>query len=420
MSRYQRKSDSQTRIFALSSLLLTTSLFATNQAKIQELQALATEQSEEISELHERIEAVKDLRSQAKKTLSLIAYDQSQEINALTPPCPTPPLSCCQENMECIFTYYAPLEESTFFAGAEYLLWKNIQDNTDYVVQNQFFYGTSSGALGDFVVGEFDWQSGVRVNAGYRFCPNYWEVEGIYTFFKNSGSRTIGGSLDQAGYILVPTESQSVNGRIDRANANLGLTYNGLDVLLAKRFLLNNDIILKPFFGVTALWIKEKFQYFYHSNYPTTSQVDIGSKFTYHYQAAGIKNGFSSDWLIGKGFSGFAELSFAGLVGSYEAKGQMKQYHAPSSDITYTLRDYKLDETWFALASHLSFGPSWNSNCKGHNVSVKCLYEINPLFNLFIVNRAAIGGNPQDGLSRRNTKGLICLQGLTASATLTY
>lgn len=419
MSRHQSKTNSLTRIFALSSLFVTTFLFAANDSIALELQTLTTEQSEEISELRNRIEAIKDLRANAQNRLSVIAYDQTQEIDSLTMKCATPP-SCCEESTDCIFTYYAPLEENRFFAGADYLLWKNIQNNTDYVIQDQFFYGTSSGALGDFVVSDFDWQSGVRVNAGYRFCPNYWEVEGIYTFFKNSGSRTVGGSLAQSGYIIVPDDAQTVNGRVDRATANLGLTYNGLDILLTKRFLLNNDIIIKPFFGVTALWIKEKFQYFYHSNFPTTDQVDLGAKFTYHYNAAGLKNGFSSDWIIGRGFSGFAELSFAGLVGSYESKGLLKQYHAPLSDITYTIRDYKLDETWFALGTHLSLGPTWNNNCMGHNVSIKCLYEINPLFNLFIINRAEVNSTPQNGHTKRNTKGLICLQGLTASATLTY
>ena len=310
-----------------------------------------------------------------------------------------------------IFKWRPDTHEAAFFASGAFLYWRTLLAPTDYAIKDQMRLA-NTGATGDYLSTEYDWDPGLRLNMGYRFKPYFWEVDATYTYFHNSGSNNHTGAPDPNRIILVGTFVQDTGAVLAQANSSLDIDFHLLDILLSRRVLLDQNLIFKFFTGMTAAWIDQHFKVKYFS-LVNNQEFDI----SFDYDGWGVKTGASTDWYIGKGLSLFGQIAFAGLAGSYENR-QFSKIFQPDGEQTLKLNG-KTDETWFAFNTQFLLGPRWGIQREKWGLSLVAAYEINPWFNLYQVNRSD-DSPAEDGKASNNTKGLLCPQGLTLNLTLTF
>ena len=317
-----------------------------------------------------------------------------------------------------VYKYRPAIEETAFFARGEFLFWKTVENQNDYAIQGQPFNTATTGAIGKYEIADYGWDPGLRISAGYRFKPHFWQGEAQYTYFHNEGTNSASNPTSVATAptgtpLLIGSFQMFTDNSLSRATSSLDLTYHVLDFFLARRFLVADSLILKLFMGPTAAWIDEDWKIKYFS-----TELNSTLKWKWDYSAGGLRAGFSGDWVIGWGFGIFGKFSAAGYVGDYDNK-QTQTTTATPVTINNTRRNAKFDDTRFALNLQFQLGLNWGWAFTDWTMKLFAGYEINPWFNL----RDVIDGDTNTGVSPRTTRfrrGILAPQGLTVNAQVDY
>jgi|GEM_PF-2235331 len=312
--------------------------------------------------------------------------------------------------------YWEPIDQSAFYAGADFLFWRTLQHHTSFLVHNQFNSGQRDSVIGDYLNADFQWDAGFRGKLGYRFKPTFWELEAVYTFFSNTGGGGMGGPTTQ-NFIEIGVNEQRTAALLVRSDSTVDLEYHTGDILLARRMLITPNFLLRFFAGATAGYIRETFSFTYLSR--AINAFDTKERFDIDFEGWGPKLGVSYDQYIGKGFSLFSQLAVGALVGSYKYQIDVSTFKNTSIFTkVQTLQDRLIDETRVTTTSQLIFGPSYAIASKDKwGLNIKALYEVNPWFNFYEFALSTSGANRRQP---RNLKAMMCPQGLTMSATLTF
>jgi len=126
----------------------------------------------------------------------------------------------------------------------------------------------------------FNWNWGFRLGAGWQFFHEDWEVFASYTYFKGKGKREIS---NKCGNAIIPLKGVTLLGQmVSKANSNLHLLWNNIDLVANKRFHFNENLLVFTGLGLKNYWfdLKQKTQYaggaFLNNN---ILRVDQSSKF---------------------------------------------------------------------------------------------------------------------------------------------
>ena len=316
-----------------------------------------------------------------------------------------------------IYKYRPSASEAAFYAHGAFLYWRTLEDGVDYAIKGQPNTATPTGAIGDYKVGHYDWDPGFRVALGYRFKPYFHEIEAEWTYFHNSGSdSSFGPSTIQNG-MLVGTFAQPFSAGSNSANrkatSDLDLHYNVLNIYLGSTVMYQDHMIFRFFVGPTGAWIDQDWTVKYFS-----SDNDEVANVDWDYHAGGLRFGMSNEWYIKCGFGIVSQLSFGGYVGSYDNHEKIVQtFKNPAR--TITRQDTKLDETRFAFNPQFLIGLKWGKVFQSCAISLYAAYEINPWFNLHMVNRALLGTGADSRISNISD-GIFTPQGLNLNFSFSF
>ena len=260
-----------------------------------------------------------------------------------------------EEKPPAIYDYRMPIEETAVLVGAEFLYWTVEESSLNYAVDG-------TGGKGITKHGDFDWNPGVRAHLGYRFRRDFWEVVGQYTYFHTNGSDSTGAPLT--------TAFPSLNiGTVSRATSGLSFDYQGVDLYLARRFLVSKALILKLMMGATGAFFDQDWTVKYFGTEVTKIRND------WRYSAGGIRFGLDSDWYLGRGFSFVGLGSLAGLVGNYKNDTFIGK---PSM----VFQNTRLSDTRGVFHVQMRLGPSYGKRFERCAFQIFATYELNVWANL--------------------------------------
>ena len=396
------------------------SLFLKLPLLIVALGSLSAENSSSLDELKREIYQSNERIDALKKQASLEATNMMAEVETLCAVTDSRSASQAPVKNTSIAKHREPLNESTIYLRGEFLYWRALEDNVDYAIKGQPTNLTNASAIGKYQFARYDWDPAFRVALGYRFRPEFWEVEANYTYFHNEGHDSASGPSTLTSPLLVSTFVQpfSSNGTSAnfKAKSSIDLNYHLLNVFVAKRIQYENHLIFKIFAGPSGAWIDQDWtaKYFSANNNETVT-VD------WDYNAGGMRAGLYADFYMGYGFGLLSQLTFAGYVGSYENKQTIKQ-HFNNSNTNVVIQDSKLDKARFAWNVQFQIGPVWAKAFDTWGFSLFAGYEISPWFNLHMVNRAEASGlnTGSDGRESHISNGIVTPQGLTMNATVWF
>ncbi len=254
--------------------------------------------------------------------------------------------------------YYYNRNTSDFFVYADWIYWQPVvEDPMDWC--NKFTLLSSVPTVtddSDTRSLDYDYSSGFRVGAGYRFGQNYldqnirpWQIEAMYTRLHTAES----GSAEARGLIsaspgsvyeqllrrLVPTLNDRFEDTALQGNSRVHLEYDRVDVEFAWPIWMKSNVILRLMTGATFAWFENNWTTRFSDMIATSpSAVDPTSstktELEWNWWGGGLFGGGDIYMSIGKGFGFFANSSFALLFGPMEEKEEYSTFSTITGHFT--------------------------------------------------------------------------------------
>lgn len=241
---------------------------------------------------------------------------------------------------------------------AEFLWWKVYQEASEFVTSSNVAIPTvvDSDTLGNYKSAAFDWSAGVRATVGYMFQRDLWQLVGHYTYFHTDGENSVTKPKGDEFYIFATFTDHSVTG-LKHATSHIEFRYDTADLLLMRRFLVSEQILLNFSLGAIGAWIDEDWHIRYLDG--TTTRVTND----WDFKGGGAVTGLDSFWHLGQGFALFGKVSVAALLGSYLNKSEILVNPVlPGSSNPQRKTNYK--NHFIVPMTQMAFGVDWNKEFK--------------------------------------------------------
>lgn len=174
---------------------------------------------------------------------------------------------------------------------------------------------TLDGRIGNFSSdhSSWDYNFGTRVGWGLYLDHDAWNFDLSWLWVNVTNSQSFEAHSGSTLPIWIPDFGASLT--TGSSGANWGCTVNVLDALLGKPYHISRKVIFNPHFGLRTAWIDQDYTANYGSSTPATkSKFEADNDFF----GIGAKVGVNTDWLLGRGFKLFANLSSSVLAGWFD------------------------------------------------------------------------------------------------------
>ncbi len=215
------------------------------------------------------------------------------------------------------------------FVTGDYLYWAWQQDSLKVaeLVPSEEALGGSQKTM--FI--NPGYASGFQVGLGFNMPGmDNWNLYSKYTWYRNSGSKTVANDVDHLFIAVTPLEGPSYfyDGVF---NSKARMHFDAVDLLLKRPFYFGRKLTANFGAGLTALWITQKFTSVIDALRSTTDDFEISDDLVATIEqkqtswGLGPKFGFESNWMLGWGFEIMANLSTSLLYTRYEVNGLVSE-----------------------------------------------------------------------------------------------
>jgi len=314
-------------------------------------------------------------------------------------PCdPKPQDLCCEEAKPGPFAFAYPTEMALscprdFYFWADGLAFQAKEDGLDFAISDT--NGSGSGAISQGEIegfsnnsSDWDYNPGFRVGAGFIVEHDAWNLDFQWTWlnitdYKHANVTTSGGAmiplwLTGAG---TPLHELSL-----RSSAVWDTSYNTLDINLGKAYHVTRHFTMQPHFGVRAGWIDQHFSVDYNGDIGTSRVISHNDN---DFWGIGTRAGFTSDWILGKGWCLFGNAAFAMLFGKFEI-GQSMTYPTDISTDGFDLdHHFYQNVPNFEMALGLGWSRYFDKN--KYHIALKAAYEFHEWFDQLQLRKFSSG-----------------------------
>jgi hypothetical protein len=255
-------------------------------------------------------------------------------------------------------------QEGGPFASAEFLLLRARRSAFDFAM-----IGDPTGLVpvGPIRSLNYDLQGGFRGELGHRFGGSNWEAFFAYTYYHSSAFDSL---LAPGSQVLFPTLTKpGLTNTATFASAQASLDYNTYDLLLGKRFVVDNHLALRLFGGIRFASIQQDFDAFYEGIDARSAAVNVNSKF----QGVGPLFGGEAVWAGWKGFHLYARGS-GGLLTGQSDNPYIESNSAGNTLYASTANDIRK----VVPVASVGIGAGWQYR----SVSLRVGYEITNYFGV--------------------------------------
>ena len=197
--------------------------------------------------------------------------------------------------------------------SADALYWQAVEDNLIFAYSgNQFQMRPEKRTIHS---PHFDWNWGFRLNAGYDFARDGWDLSVHWTHIRNTAEGKVN---------LFPTNHYTFQVWLNPFFTTFSIetikwhaTLDQVDLQCGREFFAGRYLTIRPYFGIRSTWLPQ--------------QVDLGKKgipsdsspyaimsFKNDFWGLGFVAGLDSDWELGRGFSLYALSDFSILCGFFK------------------------------------------------------------------------------------------------------
>jgi len=264
-----------------------------------------------------------------------------------------PSTRCCPGNQGIFFNF-------------EFLYWRAIQHGMVYAIDMQNLDITINYPTfgGDWIRIKYDWDPGLRVGIGWNSNHDNWDIQALWTYYRNHSSETTIAQNSAIGQGLATvwiSNNQAPILAMSYAKATWKLDYNMFDLECGRSYFVSKNLSLRPHFGLRGGWLDQDFLILYENslfafpNNPTTPANFTGNS---DYSGIGPRMGINTNWYLHKNFKMFANISGSLLYGKVKAHSRQNATNQDTNQM-YIFEDIN-DRFYELLANATLFtGLSW-------------------------------------------------------------
>lgn len=291
---------------------------------------------------------------------------------------------------------------------------------------------------------QFNWSAGFRVGFGYNSACDGWDMTTNWTHFHNRADSSSKSSLvageDGVFHPFYPAWLVvDKNGFIDEVKTNWKLRLDFVDLELGREFYVSRSLTLRPFIGLRAARIDQKYHLRGEAGKCTEEElpslaVILPADFTTttqmngEYRGIGLRTGLDSEWGLGCGWSLYGQAAISLLYGRFDVAErfdfeQRNEEHALNSP---NFNDETKDRFWAGRAiTDMALGIRWKKyfDCDVMAFTVQLGWEQHLFFaqNQFKdVNAGLSGTNLLYRTAGQVHRGDLSVQGITLSCKLDF
>lgn len=273
---------------------------------------------------------------------------------------------------------------------------------------------------------KWKWDAGVRLGCTYKPPCQEWIVGAYWTQFDTKTHHQL--NIKENRYWNDTMTGSFFNvfpgGRV---KSDWKLDLDSLDVILARDLQVANCLRVRPFAGLRAAWIKQKFHVSYHNN-NVIEVEDVTSDYSRthlksDFSGIGLLGGLDLEWNLRCGFSIYGSAAGALLYGRFDNHSKNHSSHEyvdsqDSDDVTavnkYALRQNHRFSTCQVI-SDAAVGLRWKKECicKHIDLTLQVGWENHIYFDQNRLETFAVYWNP-------SSNGNLCIQGFTFGGRLDF
>ena len=274
-----------------------------------------------------------------------------------------------------------------FYLHGDFLLFTAQEEGLDYALKNNSGTGTfpiRGGNLYGFSTGshDWDWNFGVRVNAGLYLNHDAWNLDVTWTRLYIKEDDAISASHSAALVGLFLPASTPLLGSNQLASARWKVKFATADISFGKPHHISPNFILHPFAGFRGAWIDQDFIARYSGVFmrlPSGTITSMGTKMNAKNDmwGMGLRTGFSSEWFLGADWNLFGNISASLLYGKYDVSQELPLYINDSGTISD--HSYCIDQDFYDVIPNmeLQVGIQWGKHLADDSFrfSLRLAYE---------------------------------------------
>lgn len=347
------------------------------------------------------------------------------------------PLSCNGDLVLTIAGCYWNAQED----GLEYALFNTVNAPNSTTLDSRELNNLYRS---DFLKPSNHWDWGYKLGLGYNSPRDGWDIQGIWTHFKNHMSSCDSATPSDDNFSLLPLWSafstnagQAATSNVlyaTRINTEWNLKLDLIDLEVGRAFWNSKYLTIRPHMGLRLGYVRQDYEIDYSggawgavgANSAAISEVRLKN----HFDGTGVRAGLDTDWYVGHGFSLFGNGAISIVYGHFSIGHDeyLRQTQSPfgKSPVHTTTENFHTSKAM----TDLELGFEWKTmfnNCR-YGFSIALAWEQHLFFNqnnLWRVNRMdGVAGSSSPNSSGENIfiqrKGDLSTQGWTVSAIFDF
>lgn len=343
---------------------------------------------------------------------SVVALLASTSLYAIPKgPCDAPaPDACCDEPKPGPFGFAFPMDMQLscprdFYVRVDGLAFQAKQDGMEFALidtngsgSGPITHGRVEGFSNDHT--DWDYNPGVRVGIGFFLDHDAWNLDFTWTWlnitdYKHANATTSGGVAIPQWILGAGTPAAQIG---TRSSAVWDADYDTIDLRLGKPFHISRYVVFNPHFGARIGWIDQHFSCDYNGTGNSTRTIHHADN---DFWGVGARAGIDTDWILGKGWCLFGNISGSMLFGRFEIDQNMTIPTGSSADGFDIKYDFYQNVPNFEMALGIGWGQYFDNN--RYHVALRAAYEFVEWFDQLNLRKFSSGSTGISGGSASST-----------------
>lgn len=341
---------------------------------------------------------------------------------------------CCEAPKPGPFAFAYPMDlglncPRDFYVHVDGLAFQAKQDGMDFAIEDTsgtagtptapITYGKMIGFSSDN--SDWDWNPGMRFGFGFYLDHDAWNIDFNWTWLNITDYKH--GNASTNGSVLIPLWTLG-SANTAGAPSLFGTTasavwkthYNTIDLSIGKPYYVSRYFILDPNFGLRGGWIDQHFSVDY-GGFGDARTIHHGDN---KFWGVGLRAGMNSEWIVGKGWCLFANVSACMMASKFEVHQNMVAPTGTTSVSPEGPDGFDTDYDFYQNVPNMemAIGIAWSKyfDRNKYRINLKAAYEFIEWWDQFNMRRF-FSGNPgyaNDVVSRGN----LTLNGFSLKAQI--
>ncbi len=315
--------------------------------------------------------------------------------------------------------YAQPVSDccGSFSVSAEALFWRAREDGLAFArtIENSSGGGTTSLTAIEIENPHFNWDTGVRIGLVYAFTADNWDLAAYWTHLQTTAKGHVRSFGDTGTLASIWSGSDfDLGDSLSFVESKWRLKLDYADFEIGREFCVCSSVTFRPFVGVRAAWIKQKYRVFGETEvsegFRNIDNIDLFTKF----DGAGLRGGFGSQWNWGCGLSVYGSAAASILYGEVHSHTTESNRVFEGSTAVFDQGRQRDNRHGTRYTADAALGVRWqHCLCDNYLVTLQLGWEQHIFFDQ---NRFEILGSRHPQVQR----GDLSVQGITFGAKLDF